>query len=87
MLPECAYLVRGLWVCKSSLLFAVLCLVWLAAKYASNRKDGSKLQALCNAAKNCASLPHDELNRKIHLVAVPVHSVFVAKHEDKRALR
>lgn len=50
-------------------------------------KDGSKLQALCNAAKNCASLPHDELNRKIHLVAVPVHSVFVAKHEDKRALR
>lgn len=59
----------------------------LAAKYASNRKDGSKLQALCNAAKNCASLPHDELNRKIHLVAVPVHSVFVAKHEDKRALR
>ncbi|XP_066330173.1 uncharacterized protein [Miscanthus floridulus] len=59
----------------------------LAAKYASNRKDGSKLQALSNAAKSCASLPPDELNKSICQVAVPVHSVFVAKHEDRLALR
>jgi DNA-directed RNA polymerase III subunit RPC5 len=50
-------------------------------------KDGSKLQALCNAAEDCASLPHDELDRSIRLVVVPVHSVFVAKDENKRALR
>jgi len=59
----------------------------LAAKYASNRKDGSKLQALSNAAKSCASLPPDELNKSICQVAVPVHSVFVAKHEERGALR
>jgi DNA-directed RNA polymerase III subunit RPC5 len=59
----------------------------LAAKYAFIEKDGSKLQALCNAAEDCASLPHDELDRSIRLVVVPIHSVFVAKDENKRALR
>ncbi|RLN04966.1 uncharacterized protein C2845_PM13G08810 [Panicum miliaceum] len=59
----------------------------LAAKYASNRKDGSKLQALSNAAKSCASLPHDKLKNSISLVAVDVHDVFVAKPERMRTLR
>jgi DNA-directed RNA polymerase-3 subunit RPC5 len=59
----------------------------LAAKYASNRKDGSKLQALCEAAKSCASLSPDELKRSISLVAVNVHDVFVARHEQKRTVR
>jgi len=59
----------------------------LAAKYASNRKDGSKLQALSNAAKSCASLSHDELKHSISLVAAAVHDVFVAKPEVKVSLR
>ncbi|OEL25699.1 hypothetical protein BAE44_0013283 [Dichanthelium oligosanthes] len=59
----------------------------LAAKYASNRKDGSKLQALSNAAKSCASLPHDELKKSLLLVAADVHDVFVAKNEEKFTLR
>lgn len=59
----------------------------LAAKYASNRKDGLKLQILSNAAKNCASLPADKLKQLICLVAVDIHDVFVAKHEEKRTLR
>ena len=59
----------------------------LAAKYASNRKDGSKLQALSNAAKSCASLSHDELIHSISLVAAAVHDVFVAKPEVKVSLR
>jgi DNA-directed RNA polymerase-3 subunit RPC5 len=59
----------------------------LAAKYASNRKDVSKFQALSDAAKDCASLPHDKLKDKILLVAVDVHGVFVVKHEDRLALR
>ncbi|TKW09555.1 hypothetical protein SEVIR_6G110200v4 [Setaria viridis] len=59
----------------------------LAAKYASNRKDVSKFQALSDAAKYCASLPHDKLKSSILLVAVDVHDVFVAKHENKLALR
>lgn len=59
----------------------------LAAKYASTRKDGSKLLALSNAAKTCASLPHDKLKKSISLVAVDVHDVFVAKHEEKLTVR
>ncbi|KAF8654908.1 hypothetical protein HU200_061337 [Digitaria exilis] len=59
----------------------------LAAKYASDRKDEQKMQALSNAAKSCASLPHDELRKKICDVAVEVHDVFVAKHELKFSLR
>jgi len=59
----------------------------LAAKYASNRKDGSKLQALSKAAKDCASLPHDKLKQLISLVAVDVHDVYVAKHEEKSSIR
>lgn len=59
----------------------------LAAKYASNRKDGLKLQALSKAAKDCASLPPDKLKQYICEVAVDVHGVFVAKHEEMRSLR
>ncbi|CAN6311348.1 unnamed protein product [Urochloa humidicola] len=59
----------------------------LAAKYASDRKEGSKLQALSKAAKDCASLSPDELKNSIGLVAVDVHGVFVARHEEKLTLR
>ncbi|CAO2206358.1 unnamed protein product [Urochloa humidicola] len=59
----------------------------LAAKYASDRKEGSKLQALSKAAKDCASLSHDDLTKSIYLVAVDIHDVFVAKPEQKRNLR
>uniref|UniRef100_A0A0A9GGL1 Uncharacterized protein n=1 Tax=Arundo donax TaxID=35708 RepID=A0A0A9GGL1_ARUDO len=59
----------------------------LAAKYASDRKDGPKLQALSNAAKSCASLPHKELEESICQVAVPVHGVYVAKPTLQKNLR
>lgn len=59
----------------------------LAAKYASNRKDGPKLQALSNAAKTCASLPHKELHDSICHVAVRVHDVYVAKPVMRSSLR
>lgn len=51
----------------------------LAAKYASDRKDGPKLQALSNAATNCASFPLVDLQKSLNQVAVPVHGVYVAK--------
>ncbi|CAL4971480.1 unnamed protein product [Urochloa decumbens] len=59
----------------------------LAAKYASDRKEGSKLQALSKAAKDCASLSPDKLKKSICKVAVDVHDVFVARHEQKLTLR
>ncbi|KAK3123420.1 hypothetical protein QOZ80_8AG0630530 [Eleusine coracana subsp. coracana] len=62
----------------------------LAAKYASNRKDASKLQALANAAKSCASLPHEELEEMLTGISVPVHGVYIAKQanqEGRRTLR
>ncbi|KAL6640018.1 hypothetical protein ACP70R_022328 [Stipagrostis hirtigluma subsp. patula] len=59
----------------------------LAAKYASNRKDGPKLQALSNAAKSCASLPHKELDESIRLVADLVHGVYVARDDKKMSPR
>ncbi|KAJ1259585.1 hypothetical protein BS78_10G167500 [Paspalum vaginatum] len=59
----------------------------LAAKYASNRKDGSRLEALSNAAKECASLPPDKLKQLLSQVAVLVNGVYVAKHEEKLSLR
>ncbi|CAO2163774.1 unnamed protein product [Urochloa humidicola] len=59
----------------------------LAAKYASDRKEGSKLQALSKAAKDVASLSPDELKDSICTVAVDVHGVFVAKHEEIKSLR
>ncbi|CAL5011543.1 unnamed protein product [Urochloa decumbens] len=59
----------------------------LAAKYASDRKEGSKLQALSKAAKDCASLSQDKLKNSICSVAAEVHDVFVAKHDDKFNLR
>ncbi|CAN6277533.1 unnamed protein product [Urochloa humidicola] len=59
----------------------------LAAKYASDRKEGSKMQALSKAAKDCASLSPNELKNSICLVAVDVHDVFVARHEEKLTLR
>jgi DNA-directed RNA polymerase III subunit RPC5 len=59
----------------------------LAAKYASNRKDAQKWQALADAAKSGASLPHEELKTSITEVAVLVHDVFVAKHEHRNSLR
>ncbi|GJN09764.1 hypothetical protein PR202_ga27798 [Eleusine coracana subsp. coracana] len=120
VLPEYADLVRGLWVCKSSLLFndglqsLVQVVLWLhiglfkssnnvycsysmqaiirdlrqlAAKYASNRKDASKLQALANAAKSCASLPHEELEEMLKTISVPVHGVYIAKQTERNTLR
>lgn len=51
----------------------------MAAKYASDRKDGPKLQALSNAATNCASFPLVDLQKSLNQVAVPVHGVYVAK--------
>ncbi|KAK3121424.1 hypothetical protein QOZ80_8BG0652890 [Eleusine coracana subsp. coracana] len=59
----------------------------LAAKYASNRKDASKLQALANAAKSCASLPHEELEEMLKTISVPVHGVYIAKQTERNTLR
>ncbi|GJN35108.1 hypothetical protein PR202_gb23845 [Eleusine coracana subsp. coracana] len=93
VLPEYADLVRGLWVCKSSLLIndgmqaIIRDLRQLAAKYASNRKDASKLQALANAAKSCASLPHEELEEMLKTISVPVHGVYIAKQTERNTLR
>ncbi|TVU42261.1 hypothetical protein EJB05_08655 [Eragrostis curvula] len=56
----------------------------LAAKYASNRKDETRWQLYANAAKACASLPLEELKAFINEVAVPIHGVFVGKHQDKK---
>ncbi|XP_015695739.1 DNA-directed RNA polymerase III subunit RPC5 isoform X2 [Oryza brachyantha] len=59
----------------------------LAAKYASDRKDGQKLQALSNAATSCAALPLVELQKSVEQVAVHVHGVYVAKTPTKKSLR
>ncbi|GJN03506.1 hypothetical protein PR202_ga20961 [Eleusine coracana subsp. coracana] len=59
----------------------------LAAKYASNRKDASKLQALANAAKSCASLPHEELEEMLTGISVPVHGVYIAKQANQEGRR
>uniref|UniRef100_A0A0E0LT30 DNA-directed RNA polymerase III subunit RPC5 n=1 Tax=Oryza punctata TaxID=4537 RepID=A0A0E0LT30_ORYPU len=59
----------------------------LAAKYASDRKDGPKLQALSNAATNCASFPLVDLQKSLNQVAVPVHGVYVAKPAKPNAPR
>ncbi|KAF0898649.1 hypothetical protein E2562_009162 [Oryza meyeriana var. granulata] len=59
----------------------------LAAKYASDRKDGQKLQALSIAATTCASFPLVELQNSLKQVAVLIHGVYVAKPADKNSLR
>ncbi|KQJ95850.1 hypothetical protein BRADI_3g19400v3 [Brachypodium distachyon] len=59
----------------------------LAAKYASDRKDGARFQTLSNAAKTCVSLSPKELDASIRLVAVLVHDVYIQKTEDKATLR
>ncbi|CAM0955851.1 unnamed protein product [Alopecurus aequalis] len=59
----------------------------LAVKYASDRKDGARFQALSNAAKTCVSLPRKELEAAIKVLAVPVHDVFVQKTEQKNTIR
>jgi DNA-directed RNA polymerase-3 subunit RPC5 len=59
----------------------------LAVKYASDRKDGAKFQALSNAAKTCVSLPRKELEASIKVVAVDVHDVYVQRTEERGTVR
>ena len=59
----------------------------LAVKYASDRKDGARFQALSNAAKNCVSLSRKELDASIKVVAVPVHDLYVQRTEEKYTMR
>ncbi|XP_037458221.1 uncharacterized protein LOC119329310 [Triticum dicoccoides] len=59
----------------------------LAVKYASDRKDGGRFQALSNAAQTCVSLSRKELDASIRLVAVPVHDLYVQKSEEKASVR
>ncbi|KAK1697144.1 hypothetical protein QYE76_013841 [Lolium multiflorum] len=59
----------------------------LAVKYASDRKDGAKFQALSNAAKTCVSLPRKELEASIKVVAVDVHDVYVQRTEERSTVR
>lgn len=59
----------------------------LAVKYASDRKDGARFQALSNAAKTCVSLSRKELDASIRLVAAFVHDVYVQKTEEKATMR
>ncbi|KAI5007405.1 uncharacterized protein LOC123440346 [Hordeum vulgare subsp. vulgare] len=59
----------------------------LAVKYASNKKDEARFQALSNAAQTCVSLSRKELDASIRLVAVPVHDLYVQKTEEKASVR
>jgi formate-dependent nitrite reductase cytochrome c552 subunit len=59
----------------------------LAVKYASDRKDGARFQALSNAAKTCVSLSRKDLEVSIKDIAAPVHDVYVQKTEEKNTVR
>uniref|UniRef100_A0A0D9X636 DNA-directed RNA polymerase III subunit RPC5 n=1 Tax=Leersia perrieri TaxID=77586 RepID=A0A0D9X636_9ORYZ len=59
----------------------------LAARYASDRKGGQKLQALSKAATTCVHFTLAQLQKSLEPVAVLVHGVYVAKPTDKKSPR